>query len=261
MRNRLVPAPLLVSQQRLLVATLVLLGALETGCQTPTVSSAMVDQAEREAAPQIGRTTAATFLQGNIMLLAPELQGQVQKLTEELSAASSLSVHPRVHLINSSLVNLMTLPSGDLFVFTGFLEKIDNRDELAFGLAHELAHLHLAHGLTQLKVAIDLQRRGALVATILANLVAGAVGGATHGVLVVLSVGGLPLVGEFVANLAAKIPEALVAYIVTASLSSHSQAQEFEADQWGIAIMQRAGYNPTAALKVMEKFKEAWHAR
>jgi predicted Zn-dependent protease len=225
------------------------------------VSSALIDQAEMEAAPQIGRATAATFLQGNIMLLAPDLEVQVQKLTEELTTASSLSVHPRVHLVNSSLVNLMTLPSGDLFVFTGFLEKIDNRDELAFGLAHELAHLHLGHGLNQVKAALDLQRQGTLIATILANLVAGAAGGATHGALAIVSVGGLPQVAEFVANLAAKIPEALVTYIVTASLSSHSQAQELEADQWGLSIMRRAGYNPAAALTVMEKFSEAWHAR
>jgi predicted Zn-dependent protease len=73
--------------------------------------------------------------------------------------------------------------------------------------------------------------------------------------------GAIGPVSEIIASIAVKAPEALVVYLMTAAMGAYSQAQETEADRVGLAVMQRAGYNPAAALTVMEKFAEVWHTR
>jgi Zn-dependent protease with chaperone function len=97
-----------------------------------------------------------------------------------------------------------------------------------------------------------------------------ATGGAIGAVMLATPVGpALPLfakgviepVSEIAARLAAKAPEALVAYIAAASMGAYSQAQEAEADRLGLIIMNKAGFNPAAAKSVIEKFIGAWHTR
>lgn len=254
----------------LVVGAVCLLFALETSYPTWASPIDLLEYEELEAAPKIGRATAAALLQGNVQLLAPEVQEQVQQLADELAMAADLRVRLRVHIFNSSLANLVSLPSGDILVFTGFLDTIANRDELAFGLAHEIAHLRLNHGLSQMKEAIDLQRSGALISALLANMVASVAGGAVSAAMQAIPVGQFfPLfargvidpVSEIVARLATLAPEALVAYIITTSLGAYSRAQEEEADRLGLAIMKKARYNPAAAIKLMEKLSDAWHTR
>jgi predicted Zn-dependent protease len=253
------------------IVALFLLTAAGTGRQAVAFPSSLLEQKEMAAAPAIGRATAATLLQSNVVLFAPALQAQIQQLADELATAAESPIAYRIHLINSPFANLMTLPSGDIFVFTGFLEKVESRDELAFGLAHEISHVHLHHGLQQLKKGFELQRRGSLVATILTSLVATAVGSVTGSLMALAPVGALytPLFSQgaiapisgMVANVAAKVPEALIAYLVAVAMGLYSQEQEAEADRQGLLLMQKAGYNPTAALTVMQKFAEEWHPR
>lgn len=256
-------------RRRLLAISAVCLFSGVAAYPAPAFADDLIEHEEMSAALKIGRATAAALLQGNVRLFAPEVHAQVQQLVEELARAAGLNVQLRVHIINSSLVNLLTFPSGDIILFSGFLDIVANRDELAFGLAHEIAHLRLNHGLNQMKKTIDLKRSGALISAILANMVASAVG-STVGVLQVIPMGPYaPLyakgvvepVSELAARLAARIPEELVAYIAAASLGAYSRAQEEEADRLGLVIMKKAGYDPAAALRVMEKLSDAWHTR
>lgn len=254
----------------LIVGTVALLVMLGRASPSPASQSDLIEYQELEAAPKIGRAAAATLLQGNVQLLAPGVLEQLEQLAEELAKAADLTVRPRVHVINDSLANLMTLPSGDIFIFAGFLDMIENRDELAFGLAHEIAHLRLNHGLSQMKKASDLQRRGALISTVIATIVASAAESAVSVAMLGIPVGvALPIFAKGViepvsaqaARIAAQAPEAVVAYITTASLGAYSRDHEEEADRLALVIMKRAKYNPAAAIRVMEKFSNAWHTR
>jgi len=46
---------------------------------------------------------------------------------------------------NPSLANAVAFPSGDLILFTGLLDFVENDDELAVILAHEMSHAILQH--------------------------------------------------------------------------------------------------------------------
>jgi predicted Zn-dependent protease len=72
----------------------------------------------------------------------------------------------------------------------------------------------------------------------------------------VVGVGGFA--GEFASRAATKVSDALVVSVVTQIKSGYSQASETEADRLAVSYMQRAGYDPRAALSVARTFS-AWH--
>jgi len=52
----------------------------------------------------------------------------------------------RLHVVDrKDIENAFVIPTGDIFVFTGFLEKLDGTDELGVVLGHEMAHAVLSH--------------------------------------------------------------------------------------------------------------------
>lgn len=52
---------------------------------------------------------------------------------------------PSVTIVRSPLPNAFALGNNNIVVSTGLLDLLDSRDELAFVLAHELAHFQLGH--------------------------------------------------------------------------------------------------------------------
>ena len=69
----------------------------------------------------------------------------VQKILEQLMAgldADDLRLDYRVRVENSDQVNALALPGGTIQIYSGLLAEIENDNELAFVLAHELGHFH-----------------------------------------------------------------------------------------------------------------------
>ncbi|XP_053990573.1 metalloendopeptidase OMA1, mitochondrial-like isoform X1 [Hylaeus volcanicus] len=50
-----------------------------------------------------------------------------------------------IHIIDFPIANAMVLPSGHVFVFSGIFHVVNNNDQLAFMLAHEMSHVMLLH--------------------------------------------------------------------------------------------------------------------
>jgi len=141
----------------------------------------------------------------------------------------------RVFLYQDDEPNAAALPDGRIYISRGMLNYLASRgsreSELAFVLAHELAHTTAQHLLERYE---QLQRQG---------LVMGLVGlGAAIVARQSAEVGGLIQdVGTLVNDVVA---------------SGYSQAQELEADQLGIRYCLRAGYDPQAALSLLEDFQQ-----
>lgn len=56
----------------------------------------------------------------------------------------------KVNVIDSETINAFVLPNGEIFVMTGMLKTVENDDELAGILGHEIAHAILNHPAEQL---------------------------------------------------------------------------------------------------------------
>lgn len=127
-----------------------------------------------------------------------------------------------VDLIESKEVNAFALPGGPLFVYTGLLERLKTRDELAGILGHEMTHVFREHWAYSVR---DQQKR-------------------QIGMLVVL---GLAKANRDWYQLAG-------AGDVLLFTLPGSRNHEYQADDGGFELATRAGYNPQGMADVFRMF-------
>jgi Zn-dependent protease with chaperone function len=73
-------------------------------------------------------------------------------LMNEFAKEIDLNNHRELHfrVINSPTVNAFALPNGEIVIYTGILEKMDNYTELAALIGHEAAHINNRHSVKML---------------------------------------------------------------------------------------------------------------
>ena len=69
----------------------------------------------------------------------------LKHLTSPLMAQLALPEPPRIRIVNSAMLNALSLPGGQILVFKGLLDFVESPSELAGILAHEGAHIELGH--------------------------------------------------------------------------------------------------------------------
>ncbi len=124
-------------------------------------------------------------------------------------------------------INAFAMAGGKVGVFSGLYRITENDDELASVIAHEIAHVTAKHIHSQLSQEM-LVKTGGLV-------------------------GGVALMGSGAGMLTSSA--ILNAYGLTAGVSglAFDRKKEKEADYIGLMYMARAGYDPEASVKVLEK--------
>lgn len=56
------------------------------------------------------------------------------------------------HLVENDVVNAYCAPGGKIVFYSGIFQMVQNEEQLAFILAHEMAHALLDHGRTRISV-------------------------------------------------------------------------------------------------------------
>jgi len=173
----------------------------------------------------IGRETAAMVENYFTVDTDPVNAARVRQIGRRL--VGSLD-NPRYafefHVVESGEVNAFALPGGYIYVFRGLLQLVPNDDALAFVLAHEVAHVTESHAIQQF------EKNVLISAGISALLLGTGTGGA--------------------APRAANVVQAVVGL-------AFSRHDETEADEHGIRLATKAGYNPAAAAEAMKIVKRA----
>lgn len=131
-----------------------------------------------------------------------------------------------VHTIKSDQLNAFVMPGGKIMFYTGIIDRLNlTDDEIAAIMGHEMSHALREHSRERLSREYATQT----------------------GIGVAASVFGLTQDQAQLANLAGDF-----------GLSRpHSRTQESEADQIGLELMARAGYNPQAAISLWQKMQRA----
>jgi beta-barrel assembly-enhancing protease len=129
-------------------------------------------------------------------------------------------------LADSETVNAFALPGGQVFITFGLLRLLDNEDEVAGVLGHEIGHVVGRHSNEQMAKAQLSQ--GLVNAVVMA-------GGTDYG----MAAG---QIAQFVSQL---------------KNTAYGREDELESDQLGVRFMIRAGYDPNALIRVMEVLKKA----
>ncbi|MBZ6075868.1 M48 family metalloprotease [Microvirga puerhi] len=147
-------------------------------------------------------------------LRAPDVQRVLNDITKRLVAASDRPDEAyQVTVLNSPVVNAFALPNGRLYVTRGLLALANDEAEIAAVLSHEIAHVTLRHASQR----NELQARSTLIKRVTENVLNNAE------------------------------EAALVQNQARSTLASFSRAQELEADQAGVKVLARAGFDPYGA--------------
>ncbi len=150
----------------------------------------------------------------------PGVKTYLDNLLAKLAAVSDQPSEPyRVTLLDSPVVNAFALPSGDIFVTRGLLGLAGDGAEVAAVMAHEIGHITAHHA----SARAELERRGRLFSKVSTQLL------------------DRPDQGE---EYAAR---------TKLTVARFSREQEFEADKIGIRTIAKAGYDPYAAARFLDK--------
>jgi Zn-dependent protease with chaperone function len=162
------------------------------------------------------------------MCNAPEVDAYLTKLGHKLIDhldTGGVAYPWEFHCVNDKAVNAFALPGGYVFVNRGAIEVADYEAELAGVMAHELSHVALRHGTSQLTKAENGQALGG-IASVVGSILGGGLGAAV-GAVGQLGVGSV--------------------------LLKYSRGAETQADVMGTQVLYDAGYDPRALAAFFEK--------
>lgn len=162
--------------------------------------------------------------QGGDYIVDPELTAYVQSVGTRLAAVADRDLPYEFVVLNSSVPNAWAMPGGKIAVNRGLLYALSNEAELAAVLGHEIVHAAARHGAQSMERGLLLQ--GVTLAIGL---------GAQNSDYANLIVGGAQLGAQLITT-------------------RYGRDAESEADLYGMRYMQRAGYNPAAAVTLQQTF-------
>jgi predicted Zn-dependent protease len=212
------------------IAILVLLGLLLAGCRLTAGAPERVEPVAVVAPRMPSAAEEAIGSRENPRVVAeyggvysdPEVEEAVARVVSRLVAASDdPSRRYKITILNSPVANAFALPGGYLYVTRGLIALTSDSSELAAVISHEIAHVLLNHALERARVVeqADIVDR---VADVLSD------------------------------------PDASQSTRASSriSLATFSRNQEVEADKAGITIAGRAGFDPFAASRFLDKLED-----
>lgn len=207
-----------------LVLTLTATAALAQKAITPSRWNLF----SREQDVQLGREAASQIERQVAVVENRTVNDFVQNMGRRLAAQPEAGGYPYTFkVVYDKSINAFALPGGPTYVHTGLINAADNEAQVAGVLAHEIAHVALRHGTTQVTKANA------------ANLILG-LGGAILG-------GGGSMLGQL-AQLGAGLG-------ANSLLLKFSRDAESDADIVGARIMAKAGYDPVEMARFFEKLE------
>ena len=142
----------------------------------------------------------------------------LNEVLAKLTAASDMPTQSyKVTVLNSPIVNAFALPSGDLYVTRGLLALANDTAEVAAVMAHEIAHITARHALQR----AELEKRSDVISK----------------AAMVIDNRDKSRTFQSYAQL---------------TLASFSRQQEYEADEIGVRVIAKAGYDPYGASRFLE---------
>jgi predicted Zn-dependent protease len=206
--------------QRLAVITAPLaLTACITAVVTPEQEAKAGSAMSQQVAEQIG------------LYQDPVLASYLEAVGRRLVAALGTTPYQfQFAIVDQFEPNAFASPGGYIYVSRGLLAQMNNEEELAGVLAHEISHVTQRHHVRQ---------AGRSLGTGLLTLPGRAVG----------------VVSEDLGNMI-NSPIELAGQVY---LSSYSRGQESEADQYGMRLAAKAGYNPLALADALAGIERSVH--
>ncbi len=170
----------------------------------------------------LGKNLAFQILSSKRSVKDKNLNRYLQKIGERITKVcdrNSLQYH--FYILDEEEINAFALPGGYVFINRGLIDEV-GRDELAFCIGHEVAHICARHGLKRLQASLGVQ---------------------------------------LILSLALRTPEYIdikkgLKVIYNIVSLGYSRQDEFLADSLGVKYAYKAGFNPQGAITLLEKLEK-----
>lgn len=190
-------------------------------------------------------TAYTTFLSENKGKVLPQTDPRAAKITaigQKMSKAveehlASINASKRVegfqwtyNTVDDPTMNAWCMPGGKIVFYTGIMSLMENDDEIAVVMGHEIAHAIARHGNERMTKAYALQ-------------------GAT-------SIAQVAIMNDSNPGLKQNILLQSIGIGGKLGMLKFGRNQELESDKMGLIFMNLAGYDPTAALGFWKKMAQ-----
>ncbi len=158
--------------------------------------------------------------------------------------AANPEIRYRVRVVEDPTLNAFAYPHGSIYIHTGLLARMENEDELATVLGHEMTHVENRHML-RYRRGVRNQQIGLTVVTIAAAVALAYAEGEALDKGSWGTASALDAFGQIVVGLGLELA-------FTASVNGYGRGLETEADEGGFRKMSAAGYDLREAPKVYQ---------
>ena len=180
---------------------------------------------------ELGRGIAANVLGAAPLVADPELQRYVNRVGLWVAMQSERPGLPwRFGVVDSSDVNAFAMPGGTILITAGLYDRLRDESELATVLGHEIAHVVERHQVKAIQGAMGRE---------FATEIAGEMAGGSD--------------NELVRRFGDKAFRAGTEVLARGL----DKKDEYDADQRGMVLAARAGYNPFALAGVLQTLDSA----
>ncbi len=190
----------------------------------------------------LGRAVSANLLATYQPVLTSSTMQYVNKVGMAIASVSDLpETFGGYHfaLVESDQINAFAAPGGFIYVSTGFVRRLPDEDCLAAVLAHEVAHVNLKHGVSAISNAKLLSSLGEFT---------------KHGVSIAGSKVSTP---AELASLTSALTESVSGVTDKLLRSGFDRSQEYQADLYAARLLERAGYDPHALVRVLTILRDS----
>jgi predicted Zn-dependent protease len=200
-----------------------------TACATSPLGRRQIKLFSDQDVAQQGMLAFRQIAQKTPVSTDARINAFVGCVARAISAQSGYQANWNIKVFQSKEVNAFALPGGEIGVYTGMLNVIQNQDQLAAVLGHEVSHVVAGHANERMSDAY---------LTDAAMQLAG-------------SSGRLGQAGMAALGLGAQV----------GILLPFSRTQESEADLLGLDLMARAGFDPRQAVDLWRNMMHAGGGR
>lgn len=206
--------------------------AVVSACSTSPTGRSQLNLLPSSQLDQMGAESWNQIKSQEPLLQDAEAQAYVQCITDALAEVVPERYHRdnwEVEIFDSETINAFALPGGYLGVYVGMIRLAENQHQLAAVMGHEIGHVMAEH--SNERVSQNLIMTGAIVGADLAF----SNRPASQRAMIMAAVG----VG------------AQVGYVLP-----FSRRHESEADEIGMELMAKAGFDPHEAPKLWENMQQ-----
>lgn len=196
----------------------------------------------------LGRTCAAKVLSQNELITSKDVSAYVNTLGNYLALHSQApQIYNGYHfvVIEGAEPHAISAPGGFVFISTGMLMTVQNEDELAAVLAHEIAHISLNHAEEAIQTANRLDIFGGGVLKTLSF--------ATDYATKTVGLDKVKVLDDLKVLKLLKIFDVVTDIVLN---NGFNQPQEYEADNEALKILKSAGYAPRALASMIQSLPE-----